>query len=393
MLSIKGHCSYLGETGYNYHSRNFFRSLAKFTPDLKIRNFTVCSKTDEYLIELDRQILSEQTLFITDSSMGEFPIFNNERITDEFRFEEKINIVLNPVNHYYFFNDYNGPKIAYVVWETTLFPDLFFNKLLEFDQLWVPSYWQKDNAIKQGYPKDKIFIIPEGLDDDLFNKKTIVPPENGFNFLLGGKLEYRKATKEIIETFLQTFKPSENVNLILNIDNQFSGVSTVNYLKENNLLNEKIIIKPFQSWDDYINLIKSCDIFVSCSRGEGWNRPLHESLAVGTPSIYSNYGPQLEFTMRSPLKVNILEERQANFNNENKNLPGNWCEPDFNHLSRVMRESYDNYSFYREDAMNRAKNIKKMFKNEEVAKHAYNIIEKSFPSNFWNKEEDSTLFF
>ena len=130
MLPIKGHCSYLGETGYNYHSRNFFRSLVKIFPNIKIRNFTVCNKKDQYINELDKQILSEQTLF-TGESRKEYPILDNVEILDQNLLGRKINIVLNPVNHFYFFYIKNGPKIAYIVWETTLFPQDFFKKLLE----------------------------------------------------------------------------------------------------------------------------------------------------------------------------------------------------------------------------------------------------------------------
>ena len=37
---IYSHCSYIGDTGYNNHSRDFFRHLSKYC-EIKIRNFTV----------------------------------------------------------------------------------------------------------------------------------------------------------------------------------------------------------------------------------------------------------------------------------------------------------------------------------------------------------------
>jgi len=53
-------------------------------------------------------------------------------------FRQDINLVLSETNHHYFYDSYTGPKIAYNVWESTLQPDYFFNKLKEFDELWVP---------------------------------------------------------------------------------------------------------------------------------------------------------------------------------------------------------------------------------------------------------------
>ena len=41
-MKILGHCCYIGRTGYNIHSRNFFRALSK-EADLKIRNYSIDS--------------------------------------------------------------------------------------------------------------------------------------------------------------------------------------------------------------------------------------------------------------------------------------------------------------------------------------------------------------
>ena len=41
------HCSYIGTTGYNQHSRDFFRELSNYYP-LKVRNFTIGSTWNGY---------------------------------------------------------------------------------------------------------------------------------------------------------------------------------------------------------------------------------------------------------------------------------------------------------------------------------------------------------
>lgn len=372
-MIVKGHCSYLGKTGYNYHSRNFFKSLFKIYPDLKIRNFTVCPESNEYLNEIDKKILSEQTLFC-DGVKKEYPLPWNAKILDESK-DPKINIVLNHVDHYYFYDEYNGSKIAYVVWETTEFPEGFFNKLLEFDQLWVPSNWQKYNAINQGYPKEKIYVIPEAIDEDLSTTKDIELDEYNdgrFKFLLFGRWEYRKSTKEIIETFLKTFKNNESVDIIINVDNQFdpNKLSTEDKLKKYSINDPRIKVKRFLSRQEYINYLKKGQVLVTCSRGEGWNRPLQEALVLGTPAIYSNYGPQLEFTEGYPLSVNVLEEKPANLSDETSTIPGKWCEPDFNHLSHVMRDVYNNYEKYKDEAIKVFNKIKEKYQPDIVAKKA-----------------------
>ena len=40
MIKIYAHGSYIGDTGYNQHTRDFFRHLSKHA-EVKVRNFTV----------------------------------------------------------------------------------------------------------------------------------------------------------------------------------------------------------------------------------------------------------------------------------------------------------------------------------------------------------------
>ena len=142
------HASYVGTSGYNNHTRDFFRHLSKFI-DIKVRNFTVGKNwngndidephNDEpWISNIDKKLLIEQTLFNTDGSRSEYPLYKNHPND----FKHNVNIVLNETNHYYYYDNYNGPKIAYNVWESSEQPSEFFKKLLEYDEVWVPSKWQ-----------------------------------------------------------------------------------------------------------------------------------------------------------------------------------------------------------------------------------------------------------
>ena len=56
-------------------------------------------------------------------------------------------------------------------------------------------------------------MVPEGVDVDTFFPEEVDPldeyKDGRFKFLLFGRWDYRKSTKEIIETFLKTFGPDE----------------------------------------------------------------------------------------------------------------------------------------------------------------------------------------
>jgi glycosyltransferase involved in cell wall biosynthesis len=172
-------------------------------------------------------------------------------------FKADINIILNDVNHRYFYDNYDGYTIGYNVWETTEYPQDFFNQILKFDEFWVPSEWQKINLIRQGYPEHKVFVVPEGVDGETFFPEKI-ETEEYFRFLLFGRWEYRKSTKEIIETFTKTFDESEKVKLIVSADNPYAtdGLGTTeDRLNHFNINHKNIEVVHFPLREEYVNYL------------------------------------------------------------------------------------------------------------------------------------------
>lgn len=395
-MKIYGHGSYVGDTGYNEHTRNFFRELSKHC-DIKFRNFTVgkswegYSETphnnEQYINDIDKKILYEQVLWnnVNEKKRSDYKIYKN----DNKEFDHDLNLILCETNHYLFYDDYHGPKIAYNVWESTLQPEHFFKKLLEFDELWVPSEWQKECSIKQGYPSDKIKVIPEGVDTNIYfpdsNISHEITSDGRFKFFLVGRWDYRKSTKEIIETFLNTFKKDEPIDLIISVDNPFSNDnldSTESRLKHYGINDDRIKILHFPSKEEYVRILKSCHVFLSCSRSEGWNLPLIESMACGIPSIYSNCSGQLQFAKNKGLPVGIKGElpvSSSTYNHFNENV-GNYYEPDFKDLSKTMRFSYENYNEIKKQSILDSIYIRNEFSWDKVAMIAYKELE-IFSSN------------
>lgn len=395
---IYAHCSYIGTTGYNNHTRDFFRELSKHVK-LKVRNFSIGSSwngynltphdNEPYINDIDKSILYKQSLWRTENEMVDHDIYPSE----EKDFIQDFNLILLETNHYFFYHNYLGPKIAYNVWESTLQPIPFFEKLKEFDELWVPSKWQRDCSITQGYDPNKIQVVPEGVDSKTFYPEKVdlldTYKDGRFKFLLLGRWDYRKSTREIIETFLKTFNKEEPVDLVVSIDNpygeQMDGFKTTEErLNHYSLIDDRIKIIHFPSREDYIKYLKTGHVFLSCARSEGWNLPLIEAMACGTPSIYSNCSGQLEFAEGLGLPVNILEERPASdftyARFKMSELPGNYYEPDFEHLAQVMRYVYENYNLEKEKALKESEIIREKFSWEKVGEIGF---EKSL--NFYNK--------
>ena len=380
-LQVFAHASYIGTTGYNNHTRDFFRHLYKHI-NLKVRNFTVGKNWnwpnnephngEDYINKVDKKLLVEQILWTGDKTRDNFPIYNSHLNN----FDHNINLVLAETDHYMFYDHYSGPKIAYNVWETTEQPSNFFNKLLEYDQIWVPSKWQAKCTVEQGADPNKVKVVPEGVDVNLFYPDQVTHKDyddGRFKFVVFGRWDYRKSTKEIIQTFLNTFSKNEPVDLIVSIDNPYSGdgiETTEERLKANGFDDNRIKVKHFPSREDYIKYLKKGHIFLSCARSEGWNLPLMEAMACGTPSIYSADSGQMEFAEGKGLPVKIKSYELANSSERMQfanNAPGYFPEPDFDDLSKVMRDAYVNYDKHKIKALKDSKIIHKEFNWDRIA--------------------------
>ena len=376
-MKIQAHTSFIGTTGYANHAQSFFTELDKLT-SIKVRNFTVGKSwqgpnntphnKEPYITPQMKKMLHLQTLFNKDGSRNDLPIYFYKN-----NYKADVDIILEEHDHHYYYDSYDGYKIGYNVWESTKYSEQFFNQLLTLDELWVPTEWQKEITINQGYPENKIFVIPEGVDGKTFKPNPKLKKQEKFQFIIVGRWDYRKGIKESIEGFLKAFPDNQDVELLLNVENPYptdNMNSTEERLKYYNLEDSRIKILKFLNRKQYIKLLQNANVLISCAKAEGWNLPLIESLACGTPSIYTKCSGQLEFTKNKGLGVEILGEEKAG-----ENIPGNFYTPDLNDLVEKIKDSYNNYNIWKKWHLNRSKEIRKEYSWKNQAIKAYNRLQ------------------
>jgi autotransporter strand-loop-strand O-heptosyltransferase len=403
MIKVRAHTCYLGKSGFSAHSRSFFRALSKHV-DLRVRNFT-WDDNPHYLNEIDFSVIDQITLSVPEGGHKDFPIwhsFPQHNWTASGDFTPDVDIVLMDNDHYYFYEEYNAPvKIAYAVWESTLLPDKFFQQLLKFDFLWVVSEWHREMAIKQGYPAYRIRVVNEGVDSEFYENLPTKPlqeyTDGRFKFLFFGRWDYRKAVPEVVGSFLKAFPNNEAVDLILSADNPYAvdGMNTTeDRLKHYDYNDSRIKVKHFVSREDYISYVKNGHVMLTCARSEGWNIPLIEAMAAGTPSIYSNYGGQLEFAEGKGLPVKIDKMVPANvgaklgFAGE---IPGDYAEPDYTDLIEKMRYCYENYANLKLKAQEDSKEIADRFNWDRVASDGHKVLQELVGNESTTVKEEAAV--
>jgi len=118
---------------------------------------------------------------------------------------------------------------------------------------------------------------------------------------------------------------------------------------------------------------------LSWSRGAGWNLPLIEAMACGTPSIYSNCSGQLEFAEGKGIPVKISHmtgAKMGGYETPWEHLSyGEFYEPDFEDLKRAMREVYTNYEFHKKKALQESIEIRNKFSWENSVQIALKVLD------------------
>jgi len=380
-MKILAHTSFIGNTGYANHARSFFCALNKYHT-VHVRNSTIGDTwkglssnphdNEPYITDEMKNMLMFQILNNQDGSRSDFKIYDD--VSEEFH--PDVHIILADVNNPLFYEKYDEYKIAFNVWESTRYPEEFFERLKYFDEVWVPTQWQYDSLVAQGYPEDKISIVTEGVDVNIFKPIDIRPVKDKFRFLLFGRWEYRKSTTEIIRTFGELFKHNNNVELVCSVENPYpyDGLKTTEErIKRDNLTYSNVKYLKFPPREDYINYLQEGDVFVSCSRSERWNLPLIEAMSCGIPAIYSDYGGQLQFADGKGIPVEIKGLVDANIMDQK--VDGQYCDPDFKDLGDAMVDVYKHYTHHKECALADSKKIHKEFNWDYVAQKASEILE------------------
>lgn len=185
----------------------------------------------------------------------------------------------------------------------------------------VPSQATKNEIIKRnwiGINKEKIMVIPEGVNNTFYKRKT--------DEITKIRRKYNIGTNKYL-LFVSTIQPRKNIPMMVKAFNKV--------INENkNLENVKLLISGKRGWlygqsleapskygaeknvvflgftpDEDIPILLSGAIgYISLSFEEGFGLPLLEAMACETPSVVSNIAAFKELGQEFPIYVNPHDE-------------------------------------------------------------------------------------
>ena len=158
----------------------------------------------------------------------------------------------------------------------------------------VSSKLEYEDAIEFGIKKDKLHVIPMGIDVDEYMNKPVRQNEDTINILFVGRI----ARVRRIEILLQAVaKLSIPFHLTLvGGEEKTSSLSRPGYLDELKKLckhlniNDRVTFIGPVAQDELFNWYSKGDIFVYPSLYENFGQPILEAAAAGLPIISTSVG-------------------------------------------------------------------------------------------------------
>lgn len=184
-------------------------------------------------------------------------------------------------------------------WEFTSIRKDFVETFNNANEIWTPSNYSRKAFINSGIDPDKIQVIPNGINPDLFSpigKIKKLNTDKKLKFLFVGGTIPRKGIDVLLSAYLTTFTAKDDVCLVikdLGSDSFYKGQTAenlINLSKSNPNSAEIVYIDDKLSEDEMASLYRSCDVFISPYRGEGFSLPTLEAMACGLPVIVTKGG-------------------------------------------------------------------------------------------------------
>ena len=189
-------------------------------------------------------------------------------------------------------------------WEFSQLRKDWVETMNQADEVWTPSNFCRDIFVRSGVLANKVQVIPNGIDPTIFTPEGNVPElptTKRFKFLFVGGTIFRKGIDVLLDAYVRTFSATDDVTLIIKDmgGNSFYKGQTAEQLIENIRKNpnapEILYTDATLTEKQLAELYRSCDVFVSPYRGEGFSLPTLEAMACGLPVIVTHGGATDDF--------------------------------------------------------------------------------------------------
>lgn len=187
--------------------------------------------------------------------------------------------------------------------------------LRDIDRVVTPSHWARAHLVRHGLPEQQVLVVPHGVDTEAFAAPDAAEREalrQAFGFGPGhvvfanvGIPTWNKGVDTLLVAFARVRARHPNARLVLknhrslyglSADPVFQGVARAHPgLLTPEVMASIFLIEHNLGQAELRALYACADAYVSPYRAEGFNLPVLEALACGTPVIVTAGGPTDDF--------------------------------------------------------------------------------------------------
>jgi glycosyltransferase involved in cell wall biosynthesis len=221
----------------------------------------------------------------------------------------------------------------------------------------TPSNWSKMKLMEFGFPEEKIHVIPHGVNVDVFYpasevdrlrvRQSIGLAGEDFVFLNLGAMIDNKGIDLLLLAFAEVHKRHPQAKLVLKDDHKLyriSGMDVVRqilvnhpHLANDHLLSAIKLISVTLPLDEMRTLYGMADVYASPYRAEGFNLPVIEAIACGTPAIVTEGGATDDYC--DPRIATRVSAMRIDNLTRGLKAPGYTLEPDVDSLIDAMESA------------------------------------------------------
>ncbi len=239
-------------------------------------------------------------------------------------------------------------------------------RLEDGDLIITPSHWSRNKICQYGFPEDRVRVVHHGVDpkafyplspDERASMRSIIGLKaEEFCFLNVGALSVNKGLDLLIKAFAKVASIRPDVRLLIKDQGYLYGATAQEVIQgifsqmspyEADLVASKTIAVGSNLSVEQLRLLYgAADCYVSPYRAEGFNLPVLEAMACGTPVLVTDGGATDDFVFSSECKISSRQTHNQHLDtlgvsDERLLIDTHFLEPDFDSLITKMVESVD----------------------------------------------------
>lgn len=234
---------------------------------------------------------------------------------------------------------YGTRKTILTMWETDKLPPKFTEYLPQFETVIVPCLHNME-LFEQYH--DNVHVIPLGVDRTMWFPKE--RPENEkFKIVAGGSDWLRKGLDVVLDVFLKLGIPNSELHLKI--------VPPYRSAPDLRQWPNVIVHDEWMTLEEEVDLVRSADVFIAVSRGEGFGLMPLQAISAGVPTILSDMTGHREFSDLATHRIScgLSKARIGKWFDI-----GNWAEPNKDELADAILDVRQNLTKYKKQALARA---------------------------------------